>query len=179
MIRINLLPHRLVQQHADTLIRRQHLFWVLVTTLLLGLAIGLGLWLRLHQQQQHNQALHTLIQTHQPQAEAAQALAAQLNQLTMRHQSLARHLAQQTHAWQLLTQLQTLMPNSLYFTQVVWHQPLLSLEGQAGSHEAIALLVAQLTQLDWLQHVTLVSSQQQPDHWTFTLHAQTHLAEAP
>lgn len=175
MIRINLLPHRLAQQQVATLGLRRQALWVMCLTLGIGLFVAGGLWFTLAQQQRHNDRLRAQIQAQIPLAQATQTLIERITDLHARRHAWHAHMAQQAQPWRLLTQLQALMPNSLYLTQLSWQASLLSLEGQAGSHEAIALFVSQLNQARWLQQVTLASSQQQSGVWTFTLHAQTLL----
>lgn len=172
MIRLNLLPHRLIQQHFVTTRLRRKIIGCFSVAGVLCLLVTLGLYQALWQQQQRNLYLQTQSATHDASAQEGQALQTQITDHQVQQQQLSDLMAQQHIPWFILTQLETLMPQSLYLTNLIWQTPLLSIEGLANSHEAIALLVSALNQSPWLTNTTLLSSQQQAESWVFVINTE-------
>ncbi|MBP6346393.1 MAG: PilN domain-containing protein [Neisseriaceae bacterium] len=172
MIRLNLLPHRLAQQRAAADVLKHKACTVIAAAVGLSLGIALISWGLLWQQQQRHAYLQRLTANLAVDAQHSQALSAQIAAQQAQQAELAHLMAQQALPWFLLTQLQALLPPSLHLTQLAWQPPYLTLEGLSHSHEAIALLMTDLNQTPWLNHATLLSSQQQADAWAFALSVQ-------
>jgi len=173
MYQVNLLPWRIGAQ------RRRYAFWlrVFILQLVLVLAALMVVFGLLNQQQaQRHEALLTLIGQQAELTERYQQLqqaVARLARLTALAQQYDNNLAHNRRYLQLLQQLSTLLPDSLWLIALESNAQNITLRGLGRRYEAVLQFEQQLTALPLLQNYRLAEVVQRQDGlFSFTLMAQ-------
>ncbi|SPZ65966.1 Fimbrial assembly protein (PilN) [Serratia quinivorans] len=173
MYQVNLLPWRMRGQ------RRRYAFWlrVFILQLVLVLAVLMVVFGLLSQQQvQRHEALlmlsgqQTELTERYQQLQQAVTRLARLTALAQQHDNNRVH---NRRYLQLLQQLSTSLPNSLWLIALESHSQNITLRGLGRRYEAVLQFEQQLTALPLLQNYRLAEVVQRQDGlFSFTLMAQ-------